>query len=107
MGESKQLFSMNYYIGKVEQWHIERNLIEGSDDKSQVMKLIQELGELSDSVCKDKSVIDDIGDMLVVMINICVRNHVTLEDCLSHSWNEIKDRKGVMKDGVFIKQQDL
>lgn len=107
MGESKQLFSMNYYIDKVEQWHIDRNLIEGSDDKAQVLKLIQELGELSDSVCKGKPVIDDIGDLLVVMINICVRNHLTLEDCLHHSWEEIKDRKGVMRDGVFIKEQDL
>tara|TARA_A200000159_G_scaffold160012_1_gene179484 strand:- start:887 stop:1207 length:321 start_codon:yes stop_codon:yes gene_type:complete len=106
MGESQQLFSMKLEKN-VKQWHIDRNLIDGSDDKSQVMKLIQELGELSDSVCKGKSVKDDIGDLLVVMINICVRNGVTLDDCLAHSWEEIKDRKGIMRDGVFIKEADL
>jgi hypothetical protein len=36
------------------QWHQDRNLINGSTDKDQVLKLMQELGELSDSVCKGK-----------------------------------------------------
>ena len=30
------------------------------------MKLIQEAGELSDSLCKNKDIRDDIGDMMVV-----------------------------------------
>ena len=38
------------------QWHHDRNLIDGSSDKDKVLKLIQELGELSDSVCKGKDV---------------------------------------------------
>ena len=29
-------------IGKVANWHQDRNLIDGSDDKAQVLKLIQE-----------------------------------------------------------------
>ncbi len=94
-------------IEQIEQWHKDRNLIDGSDDKSQVMKLIQELGELSDSVCKGTCIKDDIGDLLVVMINICVRNNVTLEECLQCAYEDIKDRRGVMRDGVFIKEQDL
>ena len=106
MGERKQLFSMKL-IEQIEQWHKDRNLIDGSDDKSQVMKLIQELGELSDSVCKGTCIKDDIGDLLVVMINICARNNVTLEECLQCAYNDIKDRRGVMRDGIFIKEQDL
>jgi NTP pyrophosphatase (non-canonical NTP hydrolase) len=94
---------MNELIQQVIQWHKDRNLIEGSDDKSQVMKLLQELGELSDSVCKGEDVMDDIGDMLVVMINICERNGVEIEDCLGVAYDDIKDRKGKMVDGVFIK----
>ena len=96
---------MNDLIKKVVRWHKDRNLIDGSDDKSQVMKLLQELGELSDSVCKGEDVMDDIGDMLVVMINICERNGVELKDCLRVAYDDIKDRKGVMKDGVFIKDE--
>ena len=95
---------MNNLIEKVIQWHRDRNLIDGSDDKSQVLKLLQELGELSDSVCKDEDIQDDIGDMLAVMINICERNNVTLDDCLTTAYRDIEHRTGRMVDGVFVKE---
>ena len=95
---------MNNLIEKVIQWHRDRNLIDGSDDKSQVLKLLQELGELSDSVCKDEDIQDDIGDMLVVMINISVRNNVTLDDCLTNSYRDIANRTGRRVDGVFVNE---
>jgi NTP pyrophosphatase (non-canonical NTP hydrolase) len=67
---------------------------------------VQEMGELSDSICKEKDVKDDIGDMIVVLLNIAERNNVTLEECLEQAWNDIKDRKGKMVDGIFIKEGD-
>ena len=88
----------------IEKWHEDRNLIEGSTDKDQVLKLLQELGELSDSVCKGTDLRDDLGDMLVVMINIMKRNNLTIDNCLEKAYNDIKDRKGKMIDGVFVKQ---
>lgn len=88
-------------------WHYDRNLIDGSTDKDQTLKLLQELGELSDSVCKGKDVSDDLGDMMVVMLNIMERNKLSLEDCLQKAYNDIKDRKGKMINGVFVKEQDL
>jgi NTP pyrophosphatase (non-canonical NTP hydrolase) len=94
-------------VQKVISWHYDRNLIEGSSDKDQTLKLLQELGELSDSVCKGKDLKDDLGDMLVVIINIAERNKLTLFDCLSKAYDDIKDRKGKMVDGVFVKEQDL
>ena len=39
---------------------------------------------------------DDIGDMLVVMINILVRNKLTLEECLEVVYDDTHDRKGRM-----------
>lgn len=92
-------------IEKIKQWHRDRNLIDGSTDKDQALKLLQELGELSDSICKGEDIKDDIGDMLVVMINICERNKVSLDDCLERAWEDIKDRTGIMKDGVFLKDE--
>lgn len=88
------------------QWHHDRNLIDGSSDKDQVLKLMQELGELSDSVCKGKDVKDDLGDMMVVMLNIMERQGISMEECLSTAYNDIKDRKGRMVDGIFIKEGD-
>ena len=99
--------TIDTYILKVSQWHHDRNLIEGSTDKDQVLKLMQELGELSDSVCKNEDIRDDIGDMLVVMINIIERNNLTITDCLEKAWNDIKDRKGKMVDGIFVKEENL
>ena len=94
------------YEEAIGQWHKDRNLIDGSTDKDQYMKLIQEAGELSDSLCKGKDISDDIGDMLVVLINIMVRNNLTINECLSVAYSDIKDRKGKMIDGVFIKEGD-
>lgn len=96
---------MDELVKKVEQWHYDRNLIDGATDKDQVLKLLQELGELSDNVCKGNDIRDDIGDMLVVMINILARNKLTLEECLQVAYEDIKDRKGRMVDGIFIKEE--
>ena len=87
-------------------WHHDRNLIDGATDKDQFAKLIQEAGELSDNICKGNDVADDIGDMVVVLINIAERNGLTLTECVRQAWDDIKDRKGKMVDGVFVKEED-
>lgn len=103
---NKRGATLETYVRKVSQWHRDRNLIDGSTDKDQALKLLQELGELSDSICKGKDISDDIGDMLVVMINIAERNNLTLTHCLQEAWMDIKDRKGKMVDGIFVKESD-
>ena len=90
----------------IKQWHYDRNLIEGADDKTQFAKLIQECGELSDNICKGKDVRDDIGDIIVVLINIAERNGLSLTECLQVAYNDIKDRKGRMVNGTFVKEAD-
>lgn len=99
-----ELMDLNDLVQAVEKWHEDRNLIDGATDKDQVCKLIQEMGELSDNVCKGNDIRDDLGDMMVVMINIMKRNNITLEDCLQVAYNDIKDRKGRMVDGIFVKE---
>ena len=95
---------MKELINKVIQWHHDRNLIKGSTDKAQFIKLVEELGELQDNIMAGTDFKDDIGDMLVVMINLCERNNTTLEECLAVAYNDIKDRKGKMVDGIFVKE---
>ena len=73
---------MEELVRLITQWHKDRNLIDGSDDKTQFAKLIQEAGELSDNICKERDISDDIGDMMVVLINIAERNELTLTQCL-------------------------
>lgn len=99
--------SMVTLVNLIKQWHYDRNLIDGSDDKTQFAKLISEAGELATSVAKGKDVRDDIGDMMVVLINIAERNGVSLTECLDVAYNDIKDRKGKMVNGTFVKEADL
>ena len=98
--------TIDYLEELVTEWHQARNLIDGSSDKDQFAKLIQECGELSDNICKDRCVMDDIGDIMVVLINIAARNNLNLNMCLSRAYLDIKDRKGRMVDGVFVKEAD-
>lgn len=104
---NQEFFELHYLISKVEQWHEDRNLLKGATDKDQVLKLIQEVGELSDNVCKGQDIRDDIGDIMVVLINIMARNELTLEECLTVAYDDIKDRKGKMVDGIFVKDEGL
>ena len=107
MSEDHGMATAYNLIRKIAQWHHDRNLIGGATDKDQLAKLIQEMGELSDNICKGKDIKDDIGDMIVVLINIAERNNLTIEECLEQAYNDIKDRKGKMIDGVFVKEDDL
>jgi hypothetical protein len=86
-------------------WHRDRNLIAGSTDAAQHTKLVEEVKELETNILLSQPVIDDIGDCLVVLINIAERNGLSLFDCLSHAYEDIKDRKGTMVDGVFVKER--
>ncbi len=95
---------MQELIGKVNKWFEDPNLIECSTDKDKILKLMQELGELSDHACKGEDIRDDLGDMLVVMLNIMKRNNYTIEECLQIAYDDIKDRRGKMVDGIFVKE---
>ena len=155
-------------IKNIENWAEARNLIEGSTQKKQFIKLMEEFGELCSGVAKNKPDVikDSIGDCFVVTVIlkcqfktnlfispsslnknldvsliiarvardaalipksdlsaqvkleiICgiVRHlmdvsfllDVDFESCVQAAWDEIKDRKGRMIDGVFVKEGDL
>lgn len=93
----------------IRQWARDRNLIDGSDAKSQTVKLMEEVGELASGVAKNNVdvVADSIGDCVVVLIIIAEQYGLTIDDCITNAYHEIKYRKGRMIDGVFVKEEDL
>jgi NTP pyrophosphatase (non-canonical NTP hydrolase) len=93
------------YADLIRQWATDRNLIAGSDIKSQFVKLIEEAGELANSIAKKNDIefADAIGDMFVVLTIMAAQNRMHIEDCIDGAWQEIKDRKGKMVDGIFLK----
>jgi NTP pyrophosphatase (non-canonical NTP hydrolase) len=94
-----------FYADLIRQWAEDRNLIEGSDPKSQFVKLIEEAGELANAIGKKNDIefADAIGDMFVVLTILAAQNGMKIEDCIDGAWQEIKDRKGKMVDGIFLK----
>ena len=95
-------------ISNIEKWSIDKELHE-ADPIKQTVKLAEELGELASGLLKYKKeiIVDSLGDMLVVLIILHQQLGLTMEETLEFAWNEIKDRKGEMKNGVFVKEEDL
>ena len=89
-------------------WAEARGIIVNSDSKTQMLKAVSEMGELSDAIIKrDRpAIVDGLGDVLVCLIVVAALEDVSLTKCLEAAYSEIKDRKGYLnKDGVFVKQQ--
>lgn len=84
-------------------------IVSADNAKTQFMKVTEELGELAEGINKDKpeQVKDSLGDVLVTLILLAEDLNLNLLDCLNSAWGEIKDRKGEVKDGSFIKESDL
>lgn len=49
---------------------------------------------------------DDIYWCVACLRRICELKGYTLEECVQIAYNDIKDRKGLMHNGVFIKESD-
>jgi len=112
-------------------WGVERNITQdgGCTPQDQISKLIEELAECVSTLGKieqkkwhlyganaydveqaydemvelEQKLCDDYGDMIVCIIQAMRLSGTDMIECLNQSWNEIKDRKGYMKNGKFIK----
>lgn len=93
---------------KIKRWFIDRNL-DTADPKSQMLKLMEETGELAEGIAKNRpdQIKDSIGDIYVVLTGLSIQLGYSIEECIEAAYEEIKDRKGKMIDGVFVKESDL
>jgi NTP pyrophosphatase (non-canonical NTP hydrolase) len=93
---------------KVFFWGLDRNITAegGATALSQIKKLKEEVQEIEDALLEgdEKAAKDGVGDSLVVLLQICRLAGFDLGECLGMAWEEIKDRKGYMEDGVFVKE---
>jgi NTP pyrophosphatase (non-canonical NTP hydrolase) len=94
---------------KIRGWAHQRNLIHGSTPNAQFIKLMEEAGELAAGLARqdESKVIDSIGDMVVVLTIMAEMYDFNIEGCIEAAYDEIKDRKGKMVDGVFVKEADI
>jgi NTP pyrophosphatase (non-canonical NTP hydrolase) len=94
---------------RIRGWAHQRNLVSGSSPDKQFTKLIEEIGELAAGLARkdEVKVMDGIGDAVVVLTIMAEQMGFSIEACIEMAYDEIKDRKGRMIDGVFVKEADL
>ena len=99
---------MSDWKERIKQWAIsgDRNLIEGSTPWKQFTKLDEECQELARALrnIDMREIKDAIGDIQVVLAVMCCQLNIDIDDCREIAWEQIKDRKGKMVDGVFVKE---
>ena len=95
---------LNKLTSAIELWSVERNL-HTQDHKMQTLKVGEEVGELFKAIVKndEAQIIDAVGDTYVTLVILCQQLGIELSDCVNTAYGEIKDRKGKLVDGTFIK----
>mgnify|MGYP003148714332 FL=1 len=103
--ENKKSTTVFSRFQDIRDWAEERGLYDKGDTKTQFCKLMEEAGELGRAVLKDNQAefIDAIGDMVVVLTNMAMLGGTSIETCIDAAYDEIKNRKGKMVNGTFVK----
>ena len=98
-------------LDKIFQWGRDRGITidNGGTPEAQLVKLKEEFDELEQGIHTGETatVADSIGDMIVVLMQIARLTGIPFEQCVDVAWKNIKDRKGRMFCGVFVKRADL
>lgn len=100
-------------ITKINEWAISHGLDKGNP-KIEWMKVTEEVGEIRDVLLKptkftepQAALKDAIGDTLVTIIVLAHQLNLDVTECLGIAYEEIKNRKGKMINGTFVKEEDL
>ena len=92
-------------ISDVVDWADDKGLVKEENSDKQLIKVIEEVGELASAILKKKrkEEIDAVGDIMVTLIIFAEIRGYDVMSALGYDYQEIKDRKGKMVDGSFIK----
>lgn len=87
------------------EWAEPKNLLNPNNYQAQAMKVMEEMGETFGAMLKGKreEEIDGFGDVFVTLIILAKQRGINPVEALSLAWEEIKNRTGELKDGVFVK----
>lgn len=112
---------------KVEEWAKDKDLLHSENADKQFMKFIEEvfefksefdylerIGEDPSETYSDYEQIEtqenmqlEMGDIFVTLIILCKQLGIDCVECLEMAYDKISKRKGVTRDGIFIKEEDL
>lgn len=92
-------------LEKISDFNIICNHLQPSD---LMPKASETIGLISLRVRRTKNEIEEpIVRLISYLRTIAKYENLKFEDCLLQAWNEIKDRKGKLIDGVWVKEEDL
>lgn len=118
----------------IRDWAEQKGIFEKGDVKTQFVKLLEEVGELSRAILKEnpEEFKDAIGDIVIVLTSItelgnksimakeyyedvagdggskeliCEYGDLTIEECINSAYSVIKNRKGQMVNNNFVKNE--
>jgi NTP pyrophosphatase (non-canonical NTP hydrolase) len=92
----------------VRQWGAIRGIGSASFQR-QYQRVLQEVVEIHDAYNNEDmdEVSDAIGDTIVTLINLAKTVNMNAEDCLKGAFDVIELRKGLNKDGDFVRYGKL
>lgn len=103
MKKNKKL-SLDLLSKKVWEWFDDKKL---DDPVMQTVKVMEEAGELAHEISRHHydtpEVVDALGDTLVTIIGVCHHLNIDPATALDAAYSEIKDRKGRIVNGSFVK----
>lgn len=102
------IYKLDKLIKNIEKWAKDRNL-NTADPAGQINKLFEEGGELAKAYNKKNldDIKDGIGDTIVVLTVLSMQLGIDIKDCVNLAYEEIKDRRGKLINGVFVKESDF
>ena len=98
---------MKQVIEKVKQWAGEKGILSSASPKDQMWKTLEEVVELYTDIASGnlEGAKVELGEVLVTLIIQCELQGWDFEECLQLAYDKIKNRKGKMVDGQFVKEK--
>lgn len=102
----RQARTMDELTALVWKWFDDKKL---DDPVMQTVKVIEEVGELAHEISRHNydtpEVVDALGDSFVTIIGVCHHLGIDPATALDKAYNEIKNRKGKVVNGSFVKDE--
>ena len=94
---------------KVLEWALYRYILTDSNPHRQYDKLVEEVSELKEDLDNIKltKIKDDIGDIMIVLTILSFMIGLDIEDCYDTAYHKIKDNKGTIINGLFVKDNGI